>query len=181
MLNMPIQDAKAMILTNMPRDVLASKSSERRIHILEGVHIPKEIENDLALGVRYLLHTKFDSDLMTQAWDDFERRIRWRCYFDDRRKEPYDPDYDIGGPSDEEPPMALYHIEQGLRQGKFDLLRQLKPSSNPPEVQKDWAMVQRVRKFLTNNKLLVTISDKNLGVVVMSLSWYHTKCREYFA
>jgi hypothetical protein len=40
-------------------------------------------------------------------------------------------------------------------------------------------MLQTLRQELLNQRLIVTLSDKNLGAVVMSLKWYHNKCKEF--
>lgn len=145
-----------------------------------GIILPQDIEDNISLGGRYLIHTVNNPKLLLSAWEDFTRRIRWKIVFEEQKSEPYDPELDLEDTSVEEPPLAPSHIEQGLKQGKAALLRQpIESCDVPSSVKRDLTMLHNVQDYLTKNKLLVTASDKNLGLVVMSLPWYHTKCEEY--
>ncbi|GAP83315.2 putative reverse [Rosellinia necatrix] len=175
----PLANVQVELLTRMPMIALSAFGSVKKVHVLDGISLPSEIESSLALGNRYLIHDTTKVKLLEEAWRDFEIRIRWKCLIDKPSSEPYDPDLDMSQPTFD-PGLTKHHIEQGLKEGRSKLMEQINRSHDvPSKVYQERLRLNNVQRYLQEHKLLATASDKNLGVVVMSLDWYHKNCEKF--
>ena len=97
LLTIPYPTAINFIILNTPVNIVLASQFKNNIHLSPGVEMPREIEYDLSVGMRYMFHTKRNSALISEAWKDFERRVRWRLAFAFQGDENdlYDPDYEV--------------------------------------------------------------------------------------
>ena len=75
--------------------------------------------------------------------------------------------------SNKEAPPLDYYLEQGIRRGGFFVQRAIAkiPSDVPRPFDRLGPRVARVRQFLIENDLIVSSTDKNLGLAVSKRSW----------
>ncbi|KAJ3498698.1 hypothetical protein NMY22_g19579 [Coprinellus aureogranulatus] len=126
-----------------------------------------------------MLPRRQNKQLIREAWDDFNRRVRWRLYFSFKGEdEEYDPDYETDRPISGRKVKLPDYIERGLAAGKvfvYDTISKI-PDEQP------WAPVNslipkanEVRDFLIDNDYVVTGTDKNLGIAVSERTWVKEK------
>jgi len=67
-----------------------------------------------------MFHSPKNSELINEAWQDFERRIRWRLFYSflNVDGDSYDPDFDIKRNSNAVLPKLPHYLEIGLRRGR---------------------------------------------------------------
>ena len=117
-LYVPLPRAISAVNRNTPLQLLEAARFQSSIHIGPGVSIPKEIEHDLSVGIKYMFHQPRRVALIHDAWNDFERRLRWRLKFMfEGENKTYDPDYDVRPPSKADPPVLPYYCELAIRKG----------------------------------------------------------------
>jgi hypothetical protein len=76
-------------------------------------------------------------------------------------------------------PTAPHHVEAGLTEGLSELKRQIKPVFDSNVIRREEIALFKLKDYLVANKLLVAMSDKNLGVVVMPLQWCIYQCNQF--
>ena len=139
------------------------------------VSIPRDINQILSLNGKFVFHEKMKPALVAKAFMTLARSIRTKYAFKDKpENKAYIPKFYIVQ-EDWDPPEASEKLERGLVQIKkylysqVNLLPNLAPRRNPS--------LQDLKQFLIEKKYLVKITDKNLGLSVVSLEWYTTQCR----
>jgi hypothetical protein len=144
-----------------------------------GVVIPRHLEHKLALNTKFILHHSPNLLRIHQAWPLLERSVRLRWHFrnsDRKMSKFYVPKRDWM------PPQSLWNpvIEKGLEIGK-ELLFSQTAHLNPSDTHRSNPNLQQLRDFLQSNLYLVKITDKNLGLAVLSKDWYITQCQAMLA
>lgn len=140
------------------------------------VSLPKEIRQALALNGKFVLHTKSDIMLVNDAFVAFQKAIRTKWFFrDNYQNKYYVPKFHVR--STWEPPKASPAVERATFAARHALFRQVRmegKDSRPlnPET-------NNLRRFLEEKSFLVKITDKNLGLAVVSKSWYLQQCRAH--
>ena len=136
----------------------------------------------------YACETQIDGSLIQKAYTDLVRRIRWKWYFIDQAGSDYDPDYDVSGklPTPDKrrkpPPEAHPHIERGLRAGQdyvssvVTSIPGVDKAKRPPVP----LNLKRAHEFMVSNNLIVTNTDKNLGVAVFKREWIYEQACQLF-
>jgi hypothetical protein len=163
---------------------LAALRFKSRIHVLPGVVVPVEIQHDLSSSLKFMFEQQIDPGLITEAYADLVRRIRWRWEFNGQVGDDYDPDYDLKEENDTPPPRAASNIELGLKKGRdylYTTIESVPENSDPRQPKHVTVDVKRAQKFMITNDLVVTNTDKNLGVAVISREWIEHASRQTFA
>jgi len=164
------------LLPRAPVEALDANRFRSLVHVQPGVVVPVDIQHDLSASLKFMFETKIDGSLILKSYADLIRRIRWKWYFMDKLGEDYDPDYEV--PKDKkakekEPPSGPAHIERGLAAGQ-DYVNQL-VQSIPELRRKGESLVslntKRAQSFTVANNLIVTATDKNLGVAIFKRDW----------
>jgi hypothetical protein len=194
-LSLPQERAAEHVLLRTPLDILRAARYRKHIHLSSGVSMPLHLQKSLSVGLKYLFapHPYMHHNL-SMAYDSFCNRIRWRIkhLFEkgDSIDDNYDPDYEVEHETTECPTRFAY-IEYGLFEGErlvsdaisrysHDLQvlgRDFK--SDPREIAARDALAPQYRplkQFLTDNNLIVTGTDKNLGMAVSQRDWYNVQC-----
>ena len=188
LLTIPTPMAVDYITLCTPINVLLASQYKDLIHVSPGVDLPKEISFELSVGMRFMFHSKRNSDLIKSAWHDFVRRLRWRLYFsfleDDNTD--YDPDYEVDRKRKDIPlPVLPAYIELGIQRG-WNFVRNT-ISNIPLEKPEDSPYsslappVHLLRSFMLERDYIVTGTDKNLGIAVSKKEWIIDKCNDLLA
>jgi len=165
--------------------MIATLNYQQDVHVGPEVHLPKKLAYQLSVGARYMFHESSNTDLFVTAWQDFNRRIRWRLRFlidgQDENK-PYDPDYDVRAPSHKQAKALPHFLELGLVKGRrfvyetiakvpdAEILRHPHRSLQPD--------VGKIRSFLLDKNYVITGTDKNLGIAVSQRDWIIEKSQD---
>ncbi|EKD16963.1 hypothetical protein MBM_04540 [Drepanopeziza brunnea f. sp. 'multigermtubi' MB_m1] len=167
----PVDIRAQWLLPHSKPEYLDSISSTQS-DIFQGpnVFLPENIRQTLSLNGKFILHDKMRPQLVREAWLKLQRSIRTKFYFKDRPVNPsYIPQFHIKQ-DDWDPPKASDELESGLIEIKHALYKQinalpkLTPRHNPN--------LRDLKQYLTEKNYLVKITDKNLGLSVISLDWY---------
>lgn len=182
------------IVARTPLYILEASRFRNYVHLSTGVTMPVELQVHLAVGMKYMLpapHWAFDR--VRSEYQDLANRLRWRIHFlfqnGGQDTDDYDPDWEVEHTT-ALAPTSLRYIEHGLRAGEKIVHRavescrtSLEPLSRDHNiVRKDYGLravkpeFHAVRRFLLDNDLIVTGTDKNLGIAVSQRQWYLQKC-----
>jgi len=172
-----------VLLSRAPMSLLDSNRFRSPVHVQPGVDVPLAIQHDLSASLKFMFETKIDKTLIQSAYTDLVRRIRWKWFFMDKAGEDYDPDYDVVKSGDEnDPPTAHPHIERGLQAGQdyvSSVMTLLPDADNAARVPTPLNL-KRAREFVVSNNLIVTSTDKNLGVAVFKRDWIFSQATALF-
>ena len=174
-----------VLLSRAPLSLLDSNRFRSPIHVQPGLDVPLQIQHDLSASLKFMFETKIDKSLIQKSYSDLVRRIRWKWYFMDQAGDEYDPDYDVEKETvrTKRPPTAHPHIERGLQAGQdyVSSVMTLLPDANLAKGVPSSLNLKRAREFVVANNLIVTSTDKNLGVAVFKREWIHSQAVALFA
>lgn len=149
------------------------------VHKQPGVTLPWNIEYFLSLNLKYLFHQTTDFSLPLKAFKLLERSVRIKWMMRNKNDKDFNPKFYVKN-SSFEPPKAHICIEKGLARGKEELLRQIKPASHhKTHILRDKINPKVAERYMTDAKLLSCITDKNLGIAVVSKDWYTSQIQEH--
>lgn len=139
------------------------------------VAVPSEIEYKIALNSKFILHHNPNLLRVHQAWPHLERSVRIAWHF--RKALPRSQSKFYVPKKTWNPPPESWHIciEKGLQKGK-DLLFERTAALPLEENHKSNPDLRYISSFLKSNSLLVKLTDKNLGVAIISKPWYQQQC-----
>jgi hypothetical protein len=144
------------------------------------VSIPEDLEYMLAVNHKFILYQAPQNHDVESAKESFTRTVRNRWFFREKEDKEFIPKFHVKS-SYWQPPKAAPHIEQGIKSAMEVIDSQVSRAlvsiaerSARPALTK-WAQVQ---DFLQENKLLVKLTDKNLGLAIFPVSWYDVKVLE---
>ena len=141
-----------------------------------GVSLPKDIQHSLALNGKFILHSQKDILLVHEAFLAFQRTIRIKWFFrNNYNKRYFNPKFYVKTPW--EPPNSAPHIESAITAARSALFRQVVFTAR--DGRKLNPETSTLRTFLTEKRFLVKITDKNLGLAVLSWDWYHDQCEKH--
>ena len=169
--------AVTFVHTHMPLTFINAGQYRSSVHCSDGVVIPPEIANDLSLGLKYMLFVPPSKKLILSAWNDFQRRLRWRIFFSfkDGINKPFDPDYSVNSKKNSRPPVLPQFMELGLVMGRRYVNKTIAsiPDETLKEMQKQSFSPKRdkILKYLSDNNYVITMTDKNLGLAVSERDW----------
>ena len=184
LLTVPYPIAIRSLILSTPVNIIQANSYKNMIHRGPNVSLPKEIELDLSVGMRYMFHSPRNTSLIKEAWNDFVERLRWRLYFtfdSTDSVKSYDPDYEVPHVRKGKPPRLPQYLEHGILMGRNFVYKTI---SNIPEeesgpINKSLKPNRsKVEEFLIRNDYVVTMTDKNLGIAVSERTWLDDKCLE---
>jgi len=124
-----------------------------------------------------MFKSKINSKLLLNAWNDFERRIKYRIFFAFAGKdtdEVYDPDFEVESDAKRKPPSLPAYINYGLRHGRNFVMQTISrvPDDTVSEPKDRLAPNPKaISLFLYSNQYIVTMTDKNLGIAVSRRDW----------
>jgi len=183
LLTVPYPVAIRSLILSTPVNIIQANSYKYLIHRGPNVTIPKEIELDLSVGMRYMFRSPRNSQLIKEAWFDFVERLRWRLYFAfiEDSVDSYDPDYEVPHVRKGKPPRLPQYLELGISLGQNFVNRSISHIPQEEVGRKSNPLVpdrSKIESFLISNNYVVTMTDKNLGVAVSERTWLEEKCLE---
>lgn len=142
-----------------------------------GVDLPGDIKMQLALNGKFCLHAQKNNKLVPEAFEQLRRTLRIKLFFMDKKgsKGNYIPRFHVK--SDWEPPTATPGLEEAISAMEAALLRQV--SALPHKAYLMNPETKPLKEFLARRKYLVKITDKNLGLAVVTSQWYIDQCQEH--
>jgi Reverse transcriptase (RNA-dependent DNA polymerase) len=177
LVELPMLIAMKCIWLKTPVEILNFQMTRGRIHIQQGLSIPSEVMKVISSGKKFLLPIRRNEDLVTDAFDNFCHRIRWRAHYMDDEKLSFDQDYWVRSSAIAEAIPDIGILESGLQHGKASLRIQLvKPVQTP--YQYTLTDTEQTRQWLISNECLVLPSDKNLGYAIVKGTWYREQLRK---
>lgn len=183
LLTIPYPTAISYIHLNTPIEILLAAQFRSSVHISPGVSLPKEIQNQLSVGMKYMFHNPRNTDLILSAWEDFEERLRWRLFFTFTEGDNtlYDPDYEVPHERKKSAPTFPGYIEQGIRMGRVfvkNTIRKIPAEEDRGTFNSLAPHPRLIEKFMSENNYIITPTDKNLGIAVSERTWIIEKCEE---
>ena len=95
----------------------------------------------------------------------------------------FDPDFEVPHVREKKPPQLPGYLEHGLLKGKVFIRSTI--LIVPDDEKDDFKVLipspRTVASFLQENDLVVTSTDKNLGIAVSKCSWLEEKCLDLLA
>jgi hypothetical protein len=159
--------------------------------------MPIELQVHLAVGMKYMLppSTDFEYTKLLPQYEDLCNRLRWRIHFlfqsGGQDINDYDPDWEVAHETPSANP-SLRYIEHGLAAGRKMVQNAVDVTGNSlyravsnsdeltsglrPGLRAVKPEFHAVRRYLIDNDLIVTGTDKNLGIAVSKRQWYNQKC-----
>jgi hypothetical protein len=139
-----------------------------------GVVVPPLIEHQLALNLKFIFHHNPNPLRVHLAWPQLERsvRIAWHFRHSHREQSKFYVPRKTWMPDPEQWDPA---IEEGLRRGK-DLLFERTADLTLAGTHRPNPDLRQLKSFLESNRILMKITDKNLGVAAISKDWYLEQC-----
>ena len=118
-----------------------------------------------------MFHRPRSAKLITDAYLDFVRKIRWKIKFlIDGENQMNGPDYNVREPLDKKSPVLSFYCELALKRGRAYVhnVTANVPHDGLPDESFKWLgpRVNELRKFLLDNNYVITATDKNLALVV---------------
>ena len=171
-----ITQAIPAIIRHIPQNFIEAARYRSRVHTGPGVTLPSHLEHDLSIGMKHMFHQPRSAKLITDAYLDFVRRLRWKIKFlIDGDNQTYDPDYDVREPSDKKPPVLPFYCELALKRGRayvHNITANVPDDGLADDSFKPLGpKVNELRKFMLDNNYVVTATDKNLGLAVSERTW----------
>jgi hypothetical protein len=181
LLTVPYPVAIRSLILSTPVNIIQANSYKFLIHRGPNVSLPKEIELDLSVGMRYLFRSPRNSLLIKEAWVDFVERLRWRLYFafDKDSENSYDPDYEVPHVRKGKPPRLPQYLELGISLGQNFVNKAISHIPQEEVGRKSNPLVpdrSKIEEFLISKNYVVTMTDKNLGIAVSERTWIDEKC-----
>lgn len=167
------------ILLSSSEYVDSLRAHQSQIFFCGDVTIPPKIMASLSLNGKFILHSRLNKQLTDDALYKLRRSIRISWFF---RNKPtnlsYIPRFHVKNPS-WEPPLAHPVIEGAIKEMGTLLSKQV------PRLQYHNDLfnpnVNTIRQFLQDARYLVKITDKNLGLAVMTQEWYKKECETHLS
>jgi hypothetical protein len=144
-----------------------------------GIVIPREIEYQLALNAKFILHKEPNPLRVHDAWNKLERSVRLRWHFRDSDSKP--SKFYVSNREWQPPHFSRdFWIEKGLKLGK-DLLLSQAAALPLGQDRRPNPSLTKIHEFLRSGQFLVKLTDKNLGLSVMTKTCYIQECEKLLA
>lgn len=178
--------ALKIIAWRAPQIVRDALKFRHPVHVQTGLLPPDDILSDLGVGMRYIMPITIKPELPLDAWTDFERRFRWFYWFSTNEPSQvgelaFEPDYVSTRPKSKAPgPLGPSAIESGLAAGRTVIASWQPVEPTPTEV---WArrlapgFRNRIQEWVLDNEVIITPTDKNLGLALISRDWFVSQTR----
>lgn len=121
-----------------------------------------------------MFYSRMRPSIITESYERFCDTLRWKVFFSTNPPEidaSYDPDYDTGKRTKKSPPPAPEYIEDGLSAGRAfidNYLNDAMPRIKHRYVNSGMVDVTKLERYILDNKLIVTPTDKNLGSAIIT-------------
>lgn len=169
-------------MSSVPLDILEAARFRSRVHVGPGVVVPDVLSMHLSSRLRFMLYTSPRPDTVRDAYKDFCDRLRWQYQFaKEKHSNPlfeereFDPDYKVPHERVEADYQDQY-FELGLSKGQAyidDYCRTVIPKIKAMPHKTEMAWFTELEVFLKAKNYIVSLTDKNLGVAVITREWFN--------
>ena len=183
--------AISLLHERVPASVRQAARFRSRVFVGPGVFLPDYLAVHLSASLKYMLYSPPSVARVNEAWSDFKNRLRWRFHHDEEKAregdleveelDPYDPDYDFPHDTPNYIGKCADYFEAGLTEGDryvsqftSEVVPSLKRSVSPFQL----AEFDRLRQWLDEHDYIVTHTDKNLGIAVITKGWFVENTRK---
>lgn len=153
------------------------------IHKLDGVSLPPDIEYTLSVNLKYLFPVKYSQKIAEEWYENLCRKARVLTYFwqEGKDREETAPDWAKSIPylaSGWDTGIDDDWFADGILAGRKALRHALHERPIPQRDPRNDALHRAtvppkiLREWLSEAQLLAFITDKNLGIVVVTRQWY---------
>jgi hypothetical protein len=158
------------------------------VHKLDGVLLPLDVEYTLSVNLKFLFPVRYSQQVAEDWFNELARKARIKTFFWQRR---------TGLERETRPPSWIESIPyiptgwdtdidddwfaEGIQVGRKSLRHALHGQSIPRPDPRDDALYQailppkKLRDWLQQARLMALITDKNLGIAVVTRLWYETQ------
>lgn len=183
-----------LLYERVPDSLRTAVRFRANVHIGPGVQIPAHLQIHLSASIRFLLPIRPRKKLILDAWNEFKDRLRWRVHFMhealkdgkdiDNEDVPFDPDYRVAKERKLFNQDTINYVELGLQHGDNyvnDYVRDVVPSIKNDTSLSRLVDLTAVKQYLDEHHYIVTSTDKNLGVAVVTREWFIENARKLLA
>lgn len=169
------------------------------VHKLHGVSMPRDVEYTLSLNLKFLFPVYRKPEVAFAWFEEITRKVGWNTHFQLQGSD--DPEWDqmlndpmrswqkgLPYPKTNNPPPVIddYWFHEGIRAGREFMSRSLISGRSVPQLggtrdalRKATLSPKRLHQYLSEASLLAFISDKNLGIVVVTRDWYAQQVEKF--
>ena len=150
------------------------------VFLCSGINIPSEIERVLSLNLKFIPHCDPTPEKIMLGYEAFAAKVRTRYHFSESTA-TIDPIIlsKLYIPTGWQPEDRHFVIENALGKVKAYLTETLLKQA--PHQRPRNPAFNAVSTWLKENQYIAKLTDKNLGVSVISAKWYHEKIMEHLA
>jgi len=157
------------------------------VHKGEGISLPRDVEYTLSLNLKYLFPQPMRTNVAWTWFNAIERKAKNTYIFRNKSRTTQEglPDVPFVKNAAWEPVVNKHWFRQGITAGRKELQLQLSKPMPPRLIgQRDvfdtiTLTPQALTGWLTDNECLCFISDKNLGIVVVTQDWYWEQVKKF--
>jgi hypothetical protein len=170
-----------VLITYAPDWFVSAQRYRNTIHIQAGIELPELMARDLAVGMRFIPPIKMKENLLKKSYSDFIERTRWHVFFTLNPKEEigelgYVPEFETPKALErQKAPLAPLAIENGFSEGQA-LVDSFIPAIPDQTTRQNRKMAPPlnsvIQEYVISNGLIITQTDKNLGLAAIKESWY---------
>jgi hypothetical protein len=124
-----------------------------------------------------MLYNKTNPSLLSDAYEDFARRLKWSIHHlggqNDDDTSSYDPDYAVPSENTYRAKGTPAYIESGIVAGRQFIEKHIstcEPLKSIPAASPDRYMSD-LKEYLDAHQLVITPTDKNLGAAIVERNW----------
>jgi hypothetical protein len=181
LLMVPFPWAAQFIVEHIPIVILESMCYHSTIHMIN-CDLLKNIASQLSAGMKYMMPTKLNLDLIHSAWDNFINCLHWSIHFkigvSADITDDYDPDFTIKQQSTQTTtPLLDQGFKFSIVQGNRVISQMISdmPSDDFNIGSCTSSMLNlsvfKLHNYLTSHELVVLVTNKNLGCAVCPRAW----------
>ena len=160
------------------------------VHKLDGVKLPLDIEYTLSTNLKYLFPVKYSQKIAEDWFEELCRKAKVQTHFWQRGadREEDAPDWSKSIPylsTGWDTGIDDYWFADGVSAGRKALRHALHEQPIPQTNVRDDALFEvtvppkNLRDWMLEAQLLAFITDKNLGIVVVTRGWYEEQIQTF--
>lgn len=147
--------------------------ASKQVHNLSSKEIPPAVLTGLAKSIKHVYHTKPISlyDLHKCLYN-LENKLQWAYFF---RNNPtnFNP---LKLKKSREAPKYSPVISEIIAKVKLNATLTLTEQQEDPIIKHNIGLINRIKTFIYENKLIIRAADKNLGLTIMDMKDYYNGC-----
>lgn len=161
------------------------------VHKLHGVTLPRNVEYSLSTNLKYLFPVQYSEKVAIDWFEELCRKVRIQTYFwlQGKDMEPLSASWQETIPYSStgwDTDITTDWFAEGIQDGRKALSRALsaghpipRPDPRSDVLFEIMLPPHQLREWLREARLLSLITDKNLGIVVVTRNWYEQQIQSF--